>query len=435
MNYRQALAFLKELETFGIIQGLERIESLLAELGNPHKELPELIQVVGTNGKGSVCAALESILKESFSTGLFTSPHLLDIRERFRVDGQMISPEALAQVITQVHQACQRLKSAGLEPPTEFEVETALALSWFCQERVEIAILEAGLGGGLDSTHAAHGKKVVITNIGLDHQKYLGEDIPAIARSKAEIIEEGAVVVCGETGLGLETISLAARAKNALLLVLGRDIQYGLEQDLGLRGQTFHVRTRDNYYQGLHTPLLGRHQLANGALAVAMGELCGASGEDIRTGLAKVSWPGRLEFLDCQTPVLLDGAHNPPGMAALSSALAIYAQDKRITAVIGMLDDKLAQAALPYLFPHLDKLIISRPPLEERSLNWQSLVQICAAQGLPVQVEEDLCRACALAEKNLPEDGLILVCGSLSLLAPARKYFCGANPLKEAAYE
>jgi dihydrofolate synthase/folylpolyglutamate synthase len=319
--------------------------------------------------------------------------------------------------------AWEKIRISGGETPTAFEIETAMALRWFADEKAAYAILEAGLGGKLDSTHAAHGKTAIISNVGMDHMEYLGADIPAIAECKAGIMEEGGLLLTGAEGVALETIKKSAAALGASVLALGENIHYFLEEDLGAAGQIFTLQSPDNEYRGLKIPLLGRHQLSNAALAAVLAERLNAEEKHIREGLAQVFWPGRLEFLPCRPPVLLDGAHNPPAMKALAAALKISAANYRVSAIIGMLDDKLAESSLEPLLPLLNDVIVTRPPLEKRSLNWDRLLNICRRGGVSAVAEENLIAACEGAKGRADSGALILICGSLSLIAPARKFF------------
>lgn len=243
MDYRQSLDFLEGLNKFGIILGLQRIEKLLGLLNNPQKNIGQIIHIAGTNGKGSTSIMLESILRQGFKTGLYTSPHLHSFRERFKVNGEFISKEDFICIINEIKDCLEIMKSRGLETPTEFEFETALALCWFSKEKTQKTILEAGLGGGLDSTKAAGGNLAVITNIGMDHMAYLGNTIKEIATSKGGIISPEGFVITGAEGSALKVIEDIARKKAAGLWALGRQIQIsGIKEDYK-KGQYFNVKT------------------------------------------------------------------------------------------------------------------------------------------------------------------------------------------------
>lgn len=422
MDYRQSLAFLEELKVFGIHLGLQRIEALLALLGQPQKKAGEIIHIAGTNGKGSTGAMLEAMLRQSFQTGFFTSPHLYQITERFRLNGSLIPKEEFAALMERLAAAVTEMQEKGLETPTAFEVETALALLWFAEKGTDKAILEAGLGGGLDSTRAAGGKLAIITNIGLDHMEYLGADLEEIAAAKAGIIAPGGIVITGAEGAAWAVIARKAAAQKARLITLGQELQlFPLGRDEA--GQYFDLKTEKHLYRALFIPLQGIHQLDNAALAIAAAELCGAGPEEIKTGLAQAVWPGRLELLPGQPPVLLDGAHNPQGMAALAKALPPLVKNRPLTALIGMLDDKARSAALEHLAPYLHSAVISRPPAEGRTEHWAETGRILQKAGLPVYWEEEIPAACQKAVDLAGEQGMVLVCGSLFLLAPARAWF------------
>ncbi|MEG1500702.1 MAG: Mur ligase family protein, partial [Clostridiales bacterium] len=314
MDYHQSVEFLEELSRFGINLGLERIEELLSRLGNPHKQGMKIIHVAGTNGKGSTSAMLESILRCHYKTGLFTSPHLHSVRERFRINGRSISEEKLAQLITEMVPYWQQMQDDGFEAPTEFEMHTALALKYFADEKVDYAVLEAGLGGDYDSTKAADGNMAIITNISLDHMEYLGDNFHDIAKSKSGIINENATVLTGAYAGSLDIIRHKAEEKHASVEALGEELKYRHVMDVATKGQYFSLRTPRNKYESLYIPLLGRHQIANASLSVAMAELLGMDKESIAKGLARVCWPGRLELIGRKPMILLDGAHNYRGM-------------------------------------------------------------------------------------------------------------------------
>ncbi len=419
MDYRASIEFLRHRSKFGIHLGLDRITELLHRLGDPQQKM-EIIHVTGTNGKGSVCAMLESMLRIKRKTGLFTSPHLHTYRERFRINHRKISEEDFAALVTDLAPVLDALEAEGVEPPTEFELYTALALQYFAAQGVETAILEAGLGGGLDSTKAARGKWAVITNVALDHMDYLGDTVEDIAQAKAGILEPGGWLATGAKEGALTVINQIAAAQNVTMEVLGQEIYYRhLADDDGSYGQYFSLRTPRRFYESLYIPLLGRHQLGNAGLAVAMAEQVGADEEDVLQGLARVRWPGRLEIAGKRPLIVLDGAHNYHGMAALADALLMYWPQKRIIAVLGMLADKERQKALSLILPQLSKVIISRPPLE-RAGDWRHMVDICEEQGVPAQAIENVGEACQQALDLAEEGDLVLVSGSLYLVAEAR---------------
>lgn len=424
MNYFPSLSKMRQLCSPTITPGLERIEALLAELGNPQRNL-RAIHVTGTNGKGSVCAMLDAmLLAEGFHTGRFTSPHLHDYRERCLIDGQMLSEAQTADFLGRVIEAIRSLLARGGPRPTEFEASTAMSLLALAEAEVEWAVLEVGLGGRFDATNVLNAPLAVITNIGRDHMEYLGESIAEIAFEKAGIIKPGAAVFTGATGHAFEIIAREAAAQKAELAVIGRDI-HCQAQSHDTHGQTIDIQTPRAIYPGLRLSLLGAHQALNAALAVSAAEAAGAGSAAIRQGLLTAVHPARLEIISKKPLIVLDGAHNVPGMATLARALADYWPGKRCLALIGMLADKEREEALSLLIPALSGAVISRPPVIPRSEGWQNLAAMCSEGGLTVPAEniiENIPAACARALELLPEYDMLLVCGSLYLVAEAREY-------------
>ena len=429
MDYQSALAEMKNLCSPAIKPGLERIEALLAELGHPQRGL-RAVHVAGTNGKGSVCAMLDAmLLAAGCSTGRFTSPHLHDYRERCLINGEMISEEQTAALLMRVSAALKALTERGGPLPTEFESSTALALLALAEARVEWAVLEAGLGGRYDATNVVNAPIALITNIGRDHMEYLGDTIAEIAGEKAGIIKEGALVLTAATGNALQVIEREAADKGAAICRLGQELHYRL---LGhdASGQYVEITTGRRVYKNLRLSLLGAHQGANAALAVAAAEATGAAETAIRLGLAAAVHPARLEIISKQPLIVLDGAHNVPAMEVLSQALRDYWPHKRCLALLGMLADKEREQALAHLAPLLSGVVISRPPVLARSEDWTKTADYCADLGLPTLPEniiEDIPAACERALHLLPGYDMLLVCGSLYLVAGARAYLLGKN--------
>jgi len=428
MDYQEALTRLHSLTSFGIRPGLERIEELLRRLGDPQRRVPRYIHVAGTNGKGSVSAMLDSISRAAgLRTALFTSPHLHSHAERYRVNGEPIPEGDFVRLFGQVLAAIQSMQADGWESPTEFEAATALAFLHFAEARVELAVIEVGLGGDMDSTNVIESKLQVITNIGMDHMAYLGNSIPEIARCKAGIIKPHSQVVSAAEGEALPVIEEVAAAQDSRLFRLGRELRL-FPGKLSAEGSSFSLELEGKSYADLFLPLLGRHQLANAALAVAAAQLAGFSEEVIRRGLAAVCWPGRLELLSTDPMVLLDGAHNAPAARVLAQALQDYWPEKKILCLMSMLADKQQEEALAPLLPHFSRVIVTSSPYASRQGDWQQLAALCRAGGVPADCIEDRQEACdaALEALRSGEYELLLVCGSLYLLGDVRLYLMNA---------
>ncbi len=333
------------LSRLGIKPGLEVERALLAELGNPEKFLP-CIHVAGTNGKGSVCAMLESVLRAAgLKTGLYTSPHLVRFNERIRFTGQCIPDEALAGLLPEIMQAGRRLEDGPVgRSATFFEIVTALAFKYFESMRPDVVILETGMGGRLDATNVIAPLAAVITDISLEHTAYLGRTLAEIAGEKCGIIKPGRPVIIG--GLPPETQALTrdtARARNAPLIEAA-SIARVARRSQSLEGQRIHVETAGGWQISLRLPLLGLHQLTNAAVAIAVLErVFGGNLPEsaLRQGLEQVRWPARLQVLEQKPPLILDGAHNPAGAAACARALhELLPTRAPLGLIAGQCDDK-----------------------------------------------------------------------------------------------
>ncbi|MDG4476416.1 bifunctional folylpolyglutamate synthase/dihydrofolate synthase [Thiovibrio frasassiensis] len=440
MQYQEAWTFLDNLQFFKIKLGLESMSQFLESVGNPHRAL-RFLHVAGTNGKGSVSTTLREILtRAGYRVGLYTSPHLSCVRERFRLDDRFISEEEFAR------QAGVIREVLGERQITYFEFATALALLWFAEEQVDVAILEVGMGGRLDATNVVTPLVSVITNVSMDHEQYLGNTLAAVAYEKAGVIKPGVPVVAGVSAdESLAVVEEVCRERKAPLFLLGREFAT-------LRGEEggWEYRGIDSSHSltGLQCRLKGGYQIGNAALALAALELVSGvlpvDGEAIRQGLLSVAWPGRLEYfcladgkqVECpaesatdQTPTLrrylLDGAHNPAGVESLLDALVSEFSYVRLILVWGCMADKDVAATLTAIAPLADRIIFTRPE-SERSATVAQLTAIlpeedrAKAQGAAT-VAESLAMAADLADSG----DLICVAGSLYLVGAARKILLG----------
>ncbi|CEP67063.1 Folylpolyglutamate synthetase [Moorella glycerini] len=428
MNYREALEFLRQLTKFGCNLGLERIKELTRRCGSPQERL-RFIHIGGTNGKGSVAAMVASILEQAgYRVGLFTSPHLHSYTERMRINGASIPEERLAALLTWFKPVLEAMVAAGYEHPTEFEVSTAVALKYFAEEGVDLAVLEVGLGGAIDSTNVIDSALVsVITNVGMDHMQYLGNNIAAIARVKAGIIKEGGIVVtAAHRPEALEVISRTCREKGATLYRVGRDVTWQ-ERRVSLAGGEFDLQGQLGTYEGLRTPLLGRHQLENAAIAVTVVEAAvrhhglGVTATHIRHGLAQASWPGRLEIMHREPMVVIDGAHNVDGARTLRRALEEIFSYRQLILVLGMLADKEREKVVAELAPKAAAVIVTRPN-NPRAGEWQSLAGLVRRYVEQVEVIESIPAALNRALHIAGPSDLICVTGSLYMVADAREW-------------
>jgi dihydrofolate synthase/folylpolyglutamate synthase len=451
-TYAEAVAALQARGRFGIRLGLGRTRALLRDLGNPELGIRGAL-IGGTNGKGSVVALVSSCLSAAGRrAGDTPKPHLVTYRERLRVGGRVIDPESFASLVREVLPAADRVARRH-GPPTEFELMTALAFTWFAGEAVDLAIVEVGLGGRLDATHAWDGGVAAITNVDLDHTEWLGPTVAAIAREKAAIILGGDRAVTGVAGEALAIVRRRARRVGASLVevtpasVRAMDLT-GLVVDLpGLAG------TR--------VGLLGRHQAANVAVADAVLDALGAAGIAFvppaarRAGYAAARWPGRLELValpgagpaGAGAEVLLDGAHNPAGAASLAAALDELrpllrggggARPAPVTLVLAIMGDKDVAGVLGALAaaPSLDGARVIATQVEgPRALPAAALAAhwaaVAGARSGPVAVIPE--PAAAVAEAVAGAEGPVVVAGSLYLVGAARAIVVDDPDLRDPA--
>jgi dihydrofolate synthase / folylpolyglutamate synthase len=407
--------------------GLEPEMELLRELGNPQDEML-VIHVAGTNGKGSVCAMVASILRRAgFRTGLYTSPHLLRFNERVSVDGESIGDAALAELLGVAEDAVTRMRArTDLRDVTFFEFTTAVAFEHFRRCGVRIAVLETGMGGRLDATNVVNPLVSAITSIGLDHMPQLGETIGQIAAEKAGIVKPGRPVICGELPpAAMEVVAAAAREKGSALFRAGDLVRVSRKKQT-LDGQRVSIETGGAALAPVVLPLLGAHQLANCALAVAVvdhvRESCALAVPDeaIREGLAGVSWPGRCHVISRDPPVLLDGAHNPDAAEALRKALAELGKGRPLGLVVSFLGDKDAAGFLRVFAGSLARCW-AVPVQSERAMPLDDIVARAASVGVTAErstLPEALRAATAWAAENR---GIVGVTGSLFLVGEALK--------------
>ncbi len=436
MTYQQAWSFLDQLQFFKIKLGLESMNRFLDRLDNPHRTLP-CIHIGGTNGKGSVGSTLGSILSTAgCTTGLYTSPHLSSVRERFKINDSYISKQEFARLISRIVEV---LDGGRI---TYFECTTTLALLWFAQQKVDAAILEVGMGGRLDATNVVTPLLSIITNVSMDHEQYLGNTLSQVAGEKAGIIKEKIPVVSAvaddDSGRVIRDI---CQQRQAPLFLFGRDFTGAYTNTEKNRWQ--YRGTENVCLEELPLAMKGSYQVSNASLALAAVQLLRhknftISDDHIRTGLDRTSWPGRLESLrrTCRTEAaesghknlhfLLDGAHNPAGVLALQQALVDDFSYKRLFLIWGAMADKDLRTTLQEIAPLAAGIIFTRPE-SERSATAQQLKECLPASMqekaiLSNSVQEALDKACALAA----EDDLICIAGSLYLVGAARHLLAGA---------
>jgi dihydrofolate synthase/folylpolyglutamate synthase len=413
VNLQKNLDFLYGLQRFGIKLGLENIRELLERLGRPQATMP-IVQVAGTNGKGSVCATLAEILCQAgYRVGLYTSPHLQSFTERIRIDGRPISPDDASELINEIRQV-----AAGL-PSTFFEFTTAMALLHFQRQRVDFAILEVGMGGRLDATSVVHPHLAIITPISFDHTEHLGTTLTAIASEKAGILKEQVpVVVAEQAPEALQALLGQAQRCNSNVCLAGRDFHYyPAAPGFSFIGPGLQLNK-------LRPGLEGRHQHGNLSVALAGAAQLRAQGwpisEDaLRAGVEQVSWPGRLEWWRGKNYILLDGAHNPAGAKVLAEYLEELACP--IHWVVGVKGDKPLSELLAPILPRIAH--VYAVPLPIAPFCPPAEIACCAAAGGVSASSHCSCtQGLQLALSNRQQDEVVLVAGSLFLVAAARDY-------------
>lgn len=362
MDIESLLQELYGLERFGIKLGLGTVRELLRRVGNPQDAFPA-IHVTGTNGKGSACAFLDSILRKAGRrVGLYTSPHLVRFNERIRVDGRMIGDEDVARLYAEIKpHTVEMAAESEAKRPTFFEVTTAMAFRWFAERSVEVAVVEVGMGGRMDATNVVRPAAAVLTRIGLEHTENLGRSVERIAREKSGIVKAGVPVVTVEQP-ALPVIDAAAREAEAPLTVVGRDVRYDAERP-GLDGTD--VTFRDGGGLRARVPLLGRFQPENAAIAyataMAVRDRFGLKDDHIRKGIEDTTWPGRLHVYRREPLVLVDGAHNAPAAEALAASITDLLPNRKVILVAGILRDKDLPRMAAALGPLAVRVVATRP--------------------------------------------------------------------------
>ena len=425
VTYEEALAYLQSFPdwergtaTNDETYTLNRMRRLLETFDHPDRAYP-IVHVVGTKGKGSTAAMLESCLRAAgYRTGLFISPHVVEFRERVQVDGALIGKADFAAAVGErLMPAVARLQQAGERRPLHFELLCALAFEYFRQRRVEVAVVEAGLGGRLDATNAVAATALtVVTRIGFDHMAVLGHTLAAIAGEKAAVVRPGGLVVSAEQHPeAMAVIERVCREREARLIVVGRDWTATL-LDLQVDATALDLAGSTTQYPNLRVALAGAHQAQNAAAAVAALDalrplLPRLDDGAIRQGLAAVRWPGRLQVVTSDPLVLVDAAHNGESAEALAAALRRLYPGRHFVLLVAMFGDKDARAFLAHLAPlagHVVATSVGHP----RSLPAAGLAGVARELGLAVEVAENLAAGLQRA-RELAQPGGVVVTGSL----------------------
>ena len=438
LSYNEALDYLygfinyelKRVERYTPdVVSLQRPRQLAAALGKPHKAYPTL-HITGTKGKGSVGKMCASALRAAgLRTGLYTSPHLQDFRERFQIDGEMIPKETLAALVEEMKPAV-----ASVPELTWFELATALGFLYFAREHVDVAVIEVGLGGRLDATNIITPLVSVITSLSYDHTYLLGETLGEIAGEKAGIIKpEVPVVSAPQHAEALAVIETVAARNHAPLTLVGRDWSYAPGPLTDHIGQSFTAGPAGGPQAGYWTPLLGAHQVINGAVALAALQRAAEGGLPVseaamRQGLREVDWPGRLEIIGVAPWQVLDAAHNAESAGRLRDALRDLFPHQRLLLIFGASSDKDITGMFRELLPSVDHLIAVQA-VHPRALAPGELAEIARATGYagPIETIASVGDAVVHARALATPDDLICATGSLFVVGEVRDIY-GLRP-------
>lgn len=414
MSYPDSVRYLYSLGNelkAGAKFGLERMEILLRELGNPERG-QRFVHVAGTNGKGSTCAMIASALLEAgYRTGLYTSPHLVEPTERIQIDGSPVSSSEFVDAFERVHAAAERLLVNGRldAHPSYFETVTAMALVTF-RERCDMSVLEVGLGGRLDATNVIAPEMCVITPVAFDHESFLGNSLEAIAGEKAGIVKAGVPVILAKQEAAAEAVVLQ-KAKDLNAKVIRTQ-----NADIFSVHTTDHGSTFNLDGSAYECALPGRHQIENAAAAILCCRELGVQTRHIQAGLKNVKWPGRLEVVSRKPDFVLDGAHNPSGAAALAAYIREFCAERPVWIVYGAMRDKAIEEVTAELFP-LAQRVIATAPNFPRALRAGAILE---ATDHPNATLADTVQGAIDIARTAPEEAIVFFTGSLFLVGEAR---------------
>jgi dihydrofolate synthase / folylpolyglutamate synthase len=436
-SYAKALRYIASLSDYERLRivrytsqnfDLDRMRTLLKKLGNPQDQFRS-IHVAGTKGKGSTCAMIAAMLQASgYKTGLYTSPHLVDIRERMQIDGHMIPQAEFARLVKLIEPIAAKIKPA----PTTFDVLTAIAFKYFAEQKVEIAVVETGLGGRLDSTNVLKPEVTAITSISKDHMAQLGNTVEKIAEEKAGIFKPGVPAIVAQQEPGVEAVlKRVAEKVGAPFDVTGKTIEFSYRFEssrmLGPHNRVC-LTTPNSKFEHLAVPLVGEHQAINCGLALSVIDRLKTRGiaiNDSRAmeGLAKVSIPGRMEMVS-QTPrVIVDGAHNAASLDAMMKAIGQHIPYDSMVVIFGCCSDKDVAGMLERITSGADKVIFTKVDNIRSSDPEELAARYVELYGKMAQVANTLEDALAIANRAVSKEDLICITGSFYLVGEAKKHF------------
>jgi dihydrofolate synthase / folylpolyglutamate synthase len=429
--YRGGIAFLDSLSMFGSRPGLGRIGALLSAMGNPENSM-KIVLVGGSSGKGSTSAALSSILTASgLKTGLFSKPHFYRFGERIRINGEMIGDADCGRLLIGIKKLCPEVEKSGLGHPTFFEAAVACALAYFCEKKVDVAVMEVGLGGRFDATNACNPELSIITNVSMEHAEVLGDTIPKIASEKAGITREGKSVITGAEGEALHALLSLCAQNGANLLKVGPDIALS-NIKASEKGTQFDFHFGAHPMRGLFVPLAGSYQARNAACAATAAVLLSESypqiTEDaIRSGLMNAKWPGRMEMVSSSPQIVIDCAKDPHSMElSLSEMKKIHHMDKWVI-VSSISSDKDWHSMLVQMAKFASRAFFFAHGVGSRAVPPDALAEHMRELGVESAACSSVQDAISRAKESAGPGGLVLVTGSVFGAADARRVFIGAE--------
>ncbi|MDI6687485.1 MAG: folylpolyglutamate synthase/dihydrofolate synthase family protein [Desulfobacterales bacterium] len=424
-SYINCMKAMNSLKKFGIKFGLSTISDILKSLNNPQSDF-SCIHVAGTNGKGSIASALSSILQLSgYKVGLYTSPHLVNFNERIRINNLPVSDKRVVEAYKAVNKVIPKDPEA-----TFFELTTAMAFYEFSRQKVEWAVIETGMGGRLDATNIIKPVVSIISNISVEHKKYLGSTISQIASEKGGIIKKSVTVIAGvKQKKAVSVLKKIAAKQSAPFYRLGNEFRIRRNKD-----KSFSYFGINTVWRNMRTGLLGSHQIDNAAIVLAACEIlnqnkANLSFQNIKHGLAQNRWPGRLEIVSSSPLILLDGAHNLIATRYLAKFLSENMAKRKITLVAGILDDKPYAAMLACLLPLCKKAILTRPNID-RALSPERLFHAAKKIIQDIEIIHDVGKAIKYAIKTTSVNDAICVTGSLYLVGEVKETLDLSAPIK-----
>lgn len=417
MNYQEAMTYMKQVNTYGSVLGLENMRELLKRLSNPEKDL-KIVHIAGTNGKGSTLAFISNILRcAEYQVGAYISPTLFSYEERIQINGRPIAKKTLAALLTTIQAAVLEMTAQGFAHPTAFEVETALAFLYFKQKKCDIVILETGLGGSLDATNIIDKPLLaVITPISMDHMSFLGNTLSEIAKQKAGIIKQGCPVVSAKQQIeAMKVIEAVCLKKSCKLTVV--DVSTAKKVENKVTKQTFSYEG----YERITITMLGLYQIENALVALeAVKQLIqlgfSVNDEQLFQGFYEAQWLGRFSIIAKNPMFIADGAHNRAGAQKLAETIQFYFTNKKIIYIMGILRDKEYEKIIEATAPYASDIITVTTPNTERSMQAYELAKEVSRYHDRVTVADSVCEAVELAYLLSDKETVVIAFGSLSYL-------------------